>query len=364
MFGNKWFGVVQPFYETADLGGGGGGGSTDGTTAAIEASIAGLEGTDGEDGGDPKAAAKPEVADDEAAEEAEIAKIQQELRAKNPKMAGSIAVDRHQAVLTRARNKAQQEMQAAVEKAKAEHEAALAEALKEFEWAKDPQARVALDAFTFADQNPKQFIQALLTDPRFAEIIALKEAQEAASSTSAPSDFPAPNKRTDDGYEYYDQEGLKALLAYNESRAVAKAKEEMMREFGPVKEKYEIESQWAGAVERSRRLLNEAREGWDRFKELEPKIGELMRADKKISLDAAYRKVYQQDVAERLKAAEAAAKTNEAELRKKILAELGYKQKAASAGEKPGAAPEREVKDGPQDIEDTIRASIANLPRD
>lgn len=344
MFGfDRW--MLQPLTETADLGGGGGG------AVDLDGVISGsLEGVDR---GDPAAGAVDLPADPaletkeptaEEKEEQELAALEQEIRTKNPTMQGTLAVHRHQAVLTRNRN------QWAAEKTELEKK------YKQLEWANDPDIKRALGALALAETDQKAFVEMLMQDERFANLIAFKEAQkEAAAGTgqaSGQNERPGPNKLSEDGtYKFYDEEGLQQLMAYERKMAVEEAKTALMKEFGPVKQEYEARNAWNQSLETQRGVLENARTNWKGFKENEPAIKAALMADQKLSLDDAYRQV----VIEKFSSE---TKVNREKLRAEILAEMSGKPRAASTL-KPGGGVEREVDTNKTvDLEDVIRRTL------
>lgn len=357
----RLFRIGQQFFDGDGLGGSGGGsdgGSEIGSstasvdsgagtsvieTAVAEARSAGtLEGA-----GEGKPPAKVETKTDaEVAEEAEIAKIQAELKAKNPKLAGRIDVDRHQAVLTRQRNQAKAEFDAAVEKHQAE--------LKDIEWAKDPEARAAVEALSLADSDPEKFIGLLLNDPRYQGLITLKQKQElqaAVEGHSGGEGRPEPDQTTPDGsMKYYSHEGLQTLMAWERKEAAREAKDAIDKEYGPLKQEFQQRNQWNSAVVNAKKTLEGARRDWAGFAEHEAAIGKALAADAKLELHDAYRQVV-------FKALSDKANTSEAEMRKRIMAEMN-KKPAAATSDKPGTGQERADSKGEKSGEDVIRAAL------
>src|SRR4051812_25251098 len=104
------FGMWQIGQVLFDVDGGGGSVTEDTDLAdVIAGSIAGLEGGDGDSTVEAPPAAEATPAPKPAApdEEGELASLAAEWRSKNPTARGNIAIDRHQAVLTRTRNQHQ-----------------------------------------------------------------------------------------------------------------------------------------------------------------------------------------------------------------------------------------------------------------
>lgn len=337
MFGNKWFGVGFELFDDGDGGGGGVAAPVD-TGDIISQSLG-----DGGGGEDNQQQQQNQQTDEEKAEEAEIEKIRLDLRQKNTKLSGNIAVDRHQAVLTRARNM----HEAAVKKMQEEHQ----KALKEYEPYKDPEVQAALRAMQLADEDPGKFIQLVMQDPRYAELIMLKQAQQQQDPNSLR---PKPNAKIEGtGEEYYNNEGLGALLDFERKRAVEEAKELIMKEFGPLKQNYERSVDWNQRLEQNRQFLENARTNWPGFKENEAAIRDALKANEKFSLDDAYREVV-------VKQTLNTRASSEADLRKKWLEEMKQKEAAARGSER-GAPPERRMStDHDRDTADIINEALRN----
>lgn len=281
------------------------------------------------------------------AEEAEIEKIRAELKAKNPKLQGKLDVDRHQAVVTRIRNQAKAEYEAAV----AKHQ----EEVKQLEWAKDPEAVAAFEALALADRDPKKFVEMLLHDPRYKELISFKERKELAAAVAGQGGedpMPEQDATTPDGQmKYYSHEGLEKRMAWERRQAAREAKEAIEKEYGPLKEEFQARNQWNASVGTAKKTLDIARNTWPGFKENEKAIGEAMVKDKSLSLDDAHRQVV-------IKQYESQRVVNEAELRKKILGELNLKP-AAARSDRPGSGVERTMQpEGEKTTGDAIRASL------
>jgi hypothetical protein len=320
---DKWFQVLSDAVDE----GGGGGGAVSGVESAIQTAI-------GEGGaeGDPAAGAA-----DPDPEEAELSQLEKEWQAQNPNAKGSLAIHRHQAVLTRNRNQ-----WAAKEK---EYQ----DQLKAVEWAKDPELKAALQVLQLAETNQKGFAEALLKDPRFAELLTFKEQQQQAQE-DPEANRPGPNQTSPDGkYQYYDQDGLKALLEWERQRAVQLAKSEFMKEFGPVKQEYEQRNAWNGALESQRKVLDGARKNWKGFTEAEGKIKQALIEHPEMDLHDAYRTVVIEGLS-----------VQRDTLRKEILAELNGKPAATNAL-KPTGGVQRTDEKTERSIEDVI---LASLPRD
>lgn len=366
------FKLMMPMFDVPGAEGGGGGAPTD-LGDVISQSISGLdEGDFAPTGGD--AIPKPEVKEPAAADdEAELAKLEAEIRAKNPTMKGSMNIHRHQAVLTRQRNQAAKELAEWKAKntewttARAEYEKQLNE-WKQYEWAKDTDITNALRAIELSETDQRKFAELLLNDPRYAEILQLKEAQAAAAQV--PNDRPGPNQRTPDGKtQYYDAEGLQKLLDWQaaqvEKHTAAqlekKFAQEMDKRFGeykPLKDQFELNTAWNNALRFQRGVVAKAKENWPGFKEADDKglIKKYMVANPKSDLNEAY-----MEVVIKQQAKDDAAK--EAAWRLKYQKEMELKARAGGSNLKPqvGSGVERMTgaAGDKRDLGDIIREQIS-----
>lgn len=324
-------------------------GDTSGTEQIIQDSIAGIE-TETPEPADTTGVAEA-GAESETEPDEELSKLQEELVTKTPGLAGkTIDVARHQAILTRQRNQAEAKekaFQAAVQKAE--------EQAKAFQ---DPEVQAALRALSLADTHPKAFVELILSDPRYQQLIQFKEVQDkVAEIQEAKAERPQP-KRTEDGQEYWDQESLDKLLAWNRQEAIAEAEKRvakaMEEKFGPVYDEYQARNTWNEALERNRGVLENARANWDGFKEHEPTIKKALKDNPNWDLNDAYRSVI-------VKVYKDSASKTEADYRKKFMEELNGKKRAAEGSLRP-QQPERTAKAKDEiDTEDIILREIAKL---
>jgi len=276
---------------------------------------------------------------EEEAEEAEIAKLQQELAAANPKLQGKIDVPRHQAVLTRTRN---------------QYEAKLKEAQERYEkvkWAEEKEAQAALQALALAESDPKAFVELLMKDKRYGDLLQFKEIREKAEEIAQR---PQPNAATPDGqFQYYDDKGIEELLGWHGQQIESGLMKKLEARFGPIEQRYKSEKIWNEARERNRVVLEGARKSWKGFNENEQAIGQFLSKNPQATLHDAYREVV-------IPALEAQGRANKEALRKEILAEMSKKPKANTEDTRVEA--ERVADEGgKRSVADIVRA---NLPRE
>lgn len=246
------------------------------------------------------------------------------------KKRGPIPYDRHEAVLTKARNEAakvQQELQARIE------------ALSKFE-SEEVQTRLKL--MDLLESDPARAVAVLKqVDPeRFAHMAwAAEQAAEAAAATSAqpaaaaPGEKPQPDALLPDGTLGYSAEGALKLVEWRLAQERPKFEQEiatLRKELSPITDEHEARVEFDKSVLRMRPVLEQARQNWDGFKEHEQEIREQLVKNQTWSLDDAYRAV----VLPKLKSNREAIRAEE---RKRILDEMNAKGKAT--GVLPGHVP-------------------------
>lgn len=260
-------------------------------------------------------------------EEAEIASLQQELVKQNPKISGQMDVSRHQAVLTRARNKFEAELKAREER------------LQKLTWAESQEAQAIYKGFQLADSDPAAFVRLLRNDPRFAALIP--EHVKEAAKEAVKDGKPKPNAKTPDGsYEYYDDAGLESLLDWHSKQAETRVLEAIEKKYGPLAHQHETTAAMNAALQRGRAKIENARKNWPGYADNEPAIrAEYLKHqnDEGYSVEDAYRAVV-------IGALDTKAKTSKEAYRKEFLAEMDAKAKAGRT-DKPGSSVERTASD-------------------
>lgn len=348
MFKKHAFGEL--FYDMPAADGGAGGTGAGGGELDLGSVIEGAIADQGEAKPDPNA---------DPNEEAEIGKLAQEWAAANPNARGHIKIDRHQAVLTRTRNlhnKALEEW-TAKEKAwaeeKAKHEAAIKE-WEAYQWARDPDILEALEVLALAGSDQKKFVEKLLEDERFANLIQFKE-----QAPAIPADRPGPNARSEDGsYEYYDDKGLDALLKWHGSQLEKSVEQRIVRQmeekYGKLAQAFEATTTWNQQLADAKVQLDQMRKEWPEFQKYENDIKAFMGqpGNERVSVGDAYRAVVVPKLLER-------EKVSRETLRREIMEEMKAKPAAAQGVEK-GKPIERTAEPGGDDIADVIRQSIRN----
>jgi hypothetical protein len=318
----------------------------DEVTAAIETSIAGLEGSEaapesslesaGSETTPVPAAADPSIpapTETPAPTPEEVPTVKMEEGEPQPKRAKYMPMDRHDKVLAAAR----EESTKAVQQIKEQHQQEL----------QSYQTRAQL--LDVADQDPQRFLQALAAaDPRYAQLLN-GAIQGNGNGHQAPAadpnaDMPEPDAQFADGSVGYSPAGLRKLLDWNANNVESR----IAQRYRALEEKHQVDEQMRGAVGRVQQKVQNAMQ-WEGFADNQNEIAAVLKANRQMSLDDAYRQV----VLPKLKA-------DRNTMRAQLLAEINGKP-ARVTGTTPGAGvPPAVLSD---DIESVIKASIANLPR-
>ncbi len=257
----------------------------------------------------------------------------------------TIPVSRHKAVLTKARKQAE----------------AAQEKLKALEWAVAPGAAEKQQAIELADKNPELFADVLLADERFAAIFKSKfgataapaPVQKAAAETAAPTDKPQPDVLFPDGSVGYSAAAQEALIEWRVKDALKGVDER----FAPVeKERKEAQelavhrAEFERSVGTERMRIEHAKKSWPGYAQHEQAVKDYILApgNERATLHDAYIAV----VVPKLQ-------SSEADLRKKILAEVNAAKPAAALA-RPGA-PAAKVPGANRSIEDIILESSQAL---
>jgi len=303
---------------------------------------------------------EPEAKDDKPAptEEDELSALEKELVATTPGLQkGRISVARHQAVLTRARNKAEADLKAATEKyAKYGTQ----------EWT-EREAAILL-----AENHPETFFrEVLLQSPAYAKLVeaeferrglkvpaAVTKAADAADD--GPTEKPKPDRLLEDGTLGYTAEGADKLAQWH-AREAAKAHKAELAAFNekinPILEERKNAEIVAHFKTQSVAKLEDARQNWDGFKDLEPKVYEwLMQPEnRRKSLEDGYRAVV-------LPTLRLNREQMKAELTKEIVAGLNKtkaKPTLASALPTPSGVSDDAA---PRDTEALVREAMRSIP--
>lgn len=210
--------------------------------------------------------------------------------------------------------------------------------------------------------DPRTFLNMLSQVPAYKEFFDyLGQLAQSGQPQVQPqpglnlTEMPQPDQPLADGTKVYSMEGLQKLLDWQakqvEQRAVQRAEESAAKRYAPIEQEWQAQQQYAKMVPVIQQQITEART-WDRFNELEPVIIEALKADRSLSLEKAYVKAYQGDVAserERLSA-------DRNKIRTEVLEEIRKKPVASSvptSSVRPGTQPS-----GSRSLEDIISEEV------
>lgn len=301
---------------------------------------------------------KPKVEDEDAA----IKALEAELVSKTPTLQrGRISVSRHQAVLTRNRNKWDEEKKTFEQK------------VKEFESKlNDPQTQRKLEMLQLAETDAPRFFAAMKATPAYAALI--KAEAEALAKTSAPAapepkvaadpsvptEEPQPDVLLADGRVTYSPEQALALAKWTSAQIQGKFTAELDKvrgEFKPIVEERRHKEAIAEATGRLEKLIAKASAEWPGFKENAAAIGAEIRKPENIAAGMSLHEAYIKVVPAQLAKQQATA---QAEADKKAVEKL--QQRVPKETIRPGspAAVKTAEKEGPVDLESIIKASIRN----
>lgn len=293
-------------------------------------------------------------------EEAELAKITAELVAKNPGMQrGRIGVSRHQAVLTRNRNKWDEERKGL--------EAKLADFTTKYE---DASFKRKLELISLVESDHGKFFGAMKATPAYAELIrkeaeALAKTMAPASSApaakadpSVPTEEPQPDVLLADGRVTYSQEQALALSKWTAAQIQGKFTSELDKvrsQVQPIVDKEKNQKEFDAAKERLTQVVERAKKELPGFERHMKAIGEYVQRPENVAKGMSLYEAYSHIVPAELEK-EATAKVAAAE---KAMTEK-LQQRVPKESIRPGSTPvaKAAADDSKTDMESVIRASM------
>jgi hypothetical protein len=279
---------------------------------------------------------------------------------------GPIPYDRHEAVLTKARN---------------EHAAQIRERderIKSFDKYESPDFKTRIQFLDILEKEPQRAIDILKqVDPqRFGKLTWAEQqavAKEVAAAVAEPAEAPAltkpqPDKLDTDGTLTYSAEAAEKLIEWRlQQEKIAHQKElaAIRKEIEPLaadrktrEEERAAKAQFEKSLDKMGRKLAEARANWPEYTANEPAIKQYLSDNPTSELEEAYRAV----VAPKLVANRDAIRTEE---RKKLIEEMNGRATAANGVVAPGKLPvagaPAEEADSDTRITNAIKESIAGL---
>lgn len=235
--------------------------------------------------------------------------------------------------------------EAALAKARADGEATATQVRQQYEQQVQQLQRRA-ELLDVADRDPERFFRALIAaDPRYAQLIEREIAAKATNGNGqAQADaMPQPDAQFADGSIGYSPEGLEKYMAWRERQI----EHRIMERYKPIEDKFLGEQQVQAAMSRVQVQVQEAMQ-WDGFEQNQAEIGEALKADRRLTLEGAYRKV----VFPKMKA-------DKDKIRADLIAELNAKPKKVTGTAPTGGAVPAASSD---DLTSIIKAAIAAHP--
>lgn len=253
----------------------------------------------------------PDAPQAEAAPPAPATEESAPAQSQEPKLAGNIPVDRHQAVLTKTRQEYEQKL----------------ERLKWAEQYQDPQVvQQRLAIAELADRNPgeflRQYVEAVRSNPQFANVI--DEVLGGARQAPADDPMPEPDIPLADGRNVYSSDQMQRLLEWQEKR--------ITNRFKPFEEERAATQAWNQALSQAAPKLEQMRRSWPGFADHQDEIRAVMAQQRASGRPVDVNEAYRTVVIPKLRTDEAKVRADE---RAKVLAELNAKPTVSP--ERPGA---------------------------
>lgn len=273
------------------------------------------------------------------------------------KRRGPIPFDRHQAVLTKARNEAKA-AQEALEKQIADYRS-------RYETS-DHQAQLQLLDLLQTDPGRAVTILKQVDPERFGKLTWAEQQQVAAAVSESiasggqpagdPGPKPTPDTLNPDGTMGYSAEAAEKLVEWRiakERQEYQKELKSLRDEISPIKSEREAREAYSQSLTKMGKRLEEARATWPEFTTYEKDMRAALEANPTWGLEEAYRAV----VTPKLVANREAIRAEE---RKKVIEELNAKGRAGRAlapGQQPAAAAAADS-GAPRSTADIIRETL------
>lgn len=273
------------------------------------------------------------------------------------KRRGPIPFDRHQAVLTKARNeaaKAQEALQKRIE------------GLSRYE-SEDHQAQLKFLEILSTDVPRAVQILKQADPERFGKLswaeqqaVAAAVGEAVAGDAPAVGEKPKPDTLNPDGTLGYSAEAAEKLVEWRMAQAEANHKKSLKeledrfsKDLSPIKQEREAREAFGQAVERQKPILENARKTWKGFSEHEAEIRQKLVENGTWSLQDAYIAVVPHKIDE-------ARNSASTEARKKVIGELNAKGKAGGIipGKIPAAGSSDSESGEPKSTADLVRAAL------
>ena len=168
------------------------------------------------------------------------------------------------------------------------------------------------------------------------------------------SGMPQPDQTLSDGSKVYSLDGLAQrdewLARQVEEKAVKQAEARMAERYAPLEERYRQQAHYEQMVPQVESQIAAARK-WDKFADVEPRVIELLKTDRQLTLEGAYVRAYQEFVGKERERLTSDRNT----VRSEVLAEMKRRPISTSA---PVSTVRANTEQEPQSMDQVIREKL------
>ena len=168
------------------------------------------------------------------------------------------------------------------------------------------------------------------------------------------SGMPQPDQTLSDGSKVYSLEGLgqrdEWLARQVEEKAVKQAEARLAERYAPLEERHRQQAYYEQMVPQIESQIASARK-WDKFADVEPRVIELLKTDRQLTLEGAYVRAYQEFVGKERERLTSDRNT----VRSEVLAEMKRRPMSTSA---PVSTVRANTEQEPQSMDDVIREKL------
>ena len=169
-----------------------------------------------------------------------------------------------------------------------------------------------------------------------------------------PSGMPQPDQTLSDGSKVYSLEGLSKrdewLARQVEEKVVKQAEERLAQRYAPLEERHRQQAYYEQMVPQIENQIANARK-WDKFADVEPRVIELLKTDRQLTLEGAYVRAYQEFVGKERERLTSDRNT----VRSEVLAEMKRRPISTSA---PVSSVRANTEQAPQSMDQVIRQKL------
>jgi hypothetical protein len=215
------------------------------------------------------------------------------------------------------------------------------------------------------ENDPQQFLGMLAQLPSYKPFfdhinsLAAGTPQQAPQAYLDSSAMPQPDQELSDGSRVYSLDGLAKrdewLAKQIESKVLKQAEDRLTQRYAPMEQEWQSNQRMQQMVPVVERQISEARK-WDKFTELEPRVIDMLKADRSVSLEGAYIRAYQEAVA----AEREHLTADRNKVRGEVLEEIKRRPVASTSVPVGAVRANPQTQQGPRDTEDVIRESLRN----